>query len=200
MSARLAMHGQRGAALVVALVVLVLVTIIAVAASQRALVDEKGARAARDREIALQAAEAAVRDAMIDIDTGPREGLFSDAPVGFDAQCPNEALPGTGALATSRRGLCLASDPAQARQSWQDVDFAARAVPFGTFTGRAWNVAQAPAPRYIVEWTQLTVAGEEVQSTATSSQRVAFRITAVGYGPPGSNVETSVQTFYVKIR
>lgn len=192
---------QRGAALVVALVVLVLVTLIAMASSQRAMLDEKAARAARDREVAAQAAEAALRDAMNDIDSGARAALFGDAPQGFDEGCAAVALPADAASAVlNRRGLCLAREATEARQLWQDVNLGQRGVPFGTFTQRAWDATQAPAPTYVIESVPLARAGYQVQSTAGDAEQLAFRITAVGFGPVGSNVEVALQSYYVKIR
>lgn len=192
---------QRGAALIVSLVVLILVTLVALAGAQRAMVDEKAARSGRDREVATQAAEAALRDAMADIETGPRAQLFSDAPQGFDDGCANVSLPADAAsTAASRRGLCLARDATEARQAWQDVSLAQRGVPFGTFTQRPWDATQAPAPSYLIESVPLARAGYQVQSTQGDAEQLAFRITAVGFGPPGSNVEVALQSYFVKIR
>lgn len=199
--AAVALRRQRGAALIVALVVLVLVTLIAMSGAQRALIDEKAARAARDREVAVQAAEAALRDAMADIETGLRAALFSEAPQGFDDGCTSVGLPADPASAViNRRGLCLARDATEVRQAWQDVDFAQRGVPFGTFTQRPWDATQSPAPTYVIESVPLARAGYQVQSTAGDSEQLAFRITAVGFGPVGSSVEVALQSYYVKIR
>lgn len=54
--------GQRGAALVVALIILLILTILGVTAMQTTTMEEKMAGNARDRDLAFQAAEAALRD------------------------------------------------------------------------------------------------------------------------------------------
>lgn len=192
---------QRGAALIISLVVLIIVTLVALAGAQRAMVDEKAARGGRDREVATQAAEAALRDAMADIETGLRAQLFADAPQGFDEGCPSVSLPSDAAAAVnSRRGLCLARDGSEERQGWQDVSFAQRGVPFGTFTQRGWDATQLPTPTYVIESLPLARSGFQVQGTQADAEQLAFRITAVGFGPPGSSVEVALQSYYVKIR
>ncbi len=192
---------ERGATLVVALVMLVVLTLIGVQAARMALLDEKSARAGRDREIAFQAAEAALRDAWADIDSGLRVPLFDGAPSGFDAGCANVALPAdAAAAATNRRGLCVPNEASDPRQMWQDVDLATRAVPFGTFTSRPWDNSQTPAPVYLVESLPFDCVGCGVQSTSSEPDQLAFRVTAVGYGPAGSNIEVALQSYYVKTR
>lgn len=56
---------QRGATLIVGMIMLLLLTLIGVAGMQDTLLQEKMAGNARDRDMALQAAEAALRDAEI---------------------------------------------------------------------------------------------------------------------------------------
>lgn len=56
-------HRQQGAALIIALVILLLMTLIGVTAMQTTVLQERMAGNLRDRNIAFQAAEAALRDA-----------------------------------------------------------------------------------------------------------------------------------------
>lgn len=58
-----AMQGQRGAALIVGLIMLLLLTLIGVAGMRDTLLQEKMAGNMRDRELAFQAAESAMREA-----------------------------------------------------------------------------------------------------------------------------------------
>jgi len=192
---------QRGASLVIALVMLVMITLLALSAMQLSQLDERNTRADRNQKIAMQAAEAALRDAWIDIDTGLRKALFSNAPVGFVDACSTDALPANAAAAaTNKRGLCLAKEPTDARQIWQDVDFNARGVPFGTYTGRTWDTTLGQTPLYIIETVDFKIAGGAVQGTTTEPDQLAFRVTAVGFGPPGSRVEVALQSFYLRFK
>ncbi|TVS15782.1 MAG: pilus assembly protein PilX [Gammaproteobacteria bacterium] len=56
------MHGQSGAALVIALVFLLLMTLVGVTAMQSTTLQERMAGNLRDRDMALQAAESALRE------------------------------------------------------------------------------------------------------------------------------------------
>jgi type IV pilus assembly protein PilX len=200
MKRQLSSRGSRGAALVVALVMLIVVTLVGVTAARVALSDERAARASRDRDLAFQAAEAALRDAMTDIDSGVRASLFNNT-IGFEPDCANTALPADStAAATNPRGLCVPSAATASRQVWQDVDFAARGVPYGTFTNRTWDASVVPAPVYIVETVPHNCGGCEVSgpNTPQQSKPVAFRITALGYGP-SRNIEVALQSYYVKV-
>ena len=128
-----------GAALLMALFVLVAVMIIGVAAAQTALNAEKSARNERDRHIAFQAAEAALTDAERDIEGGAdpasaRAALFATgSALGFVQGC------GHGP-ASANLGLCSFA-PAPLPAAWQLAeldapDGAGSAVtPYGKFTG-----------------------------------------------------------------
>src|SRR5690606_19578779 len=60
-------RSQRGASLFVALVMMIAITLIGIAGANLSTSEERMARNARDSNIALQAAEAALRDAETDI-------------------------------------------------------------------------------------------------------------------------------------
>ena len=194
----ISLRRSRGAALVVALVMLVVVTLVGVTAARLALSDERSARSSRDHDLALQAAEAALRDAMADIDTGLRATLFNTS-AGFESNCPNTTLPANAAAAaTNYRGMCIPSSPTASRQLWQDVNLGQRGVPYGTFTSKTWDTSQVPAPAYIVETLPFNAAGSEVTGAGRLPEQLAYRITAVGFGPGGA-IEVALQSFYVKI-
>jgi type IV pilus assembly protein PilX len=78
---------QRGAALIVSLVFLLILTIISVASLQTATMQERMAGNMKDTTIAFQAAEAALRNAEIDINTGAI-GVFNGAN-GRYLSCPD---------------------------------------------------------------------------------------------------------------
>lgn len=192
---------QHGMTLVMSLILLLLISLVGLGAARYAAVDQMSARAMRDREVALQSAEAALRDAMADIETGVRAARFDVAPTGFDEDCPAVALPANAvAAADNARGLCLARDATAARQLWQDVDLDARAVPFGTFTQRVWDTTLTAAPVYLIESMPMQRAGMAVQGASADVEQLAFRITAVGFGPPNSDVQVALQSYFVKTR
>ena len=58
---------QRGFSLIVSLMMLIVIIILGISASQMAINEERGARNDRDRQIAFQAAEAALKDAEYEI-------------------------------------------------------------------------------------------------------------------------------------
>ena len=188
--------GERGAALLTALFLLIAVLIVGVSAAQIALNAEKSARNERDRHIALQAAEAGLVDAERDIEGGSdrasaRAALFADGSViGFTDGC------GRGADSVNL-GLCTRALP----PAWQAVDLAGDAdyaVPYGKFTGAAMQVGSgslpARAPRYIIELMPLTRAGEDAGQRAGNF----YRITAIGFGTRDST-RVVLQSFYRKV-
>ena len=61
---------QRGATLIVALLFLILITILGISSVSSITLEEKMAGNSRDQQIAFQAAESALRDAEIDLETG----------------------------------------------------------------------------------------------------------------------------------
>lgn len=171
---------QCGAALAVTLILTVAVLAIGVAAAQAALSAEKQARAERDRQVALLAAEAALRDAERDIENEAnpeRAGMFAQgSTAGFVPDCGRRNQPNAG--------LCLRTDPVPA---WQSVDLAdtgeqARAVAYGAFTGAvmATGGGSAPArpPQYLIEALPVQRAGED----ASSPMPNVYRITVMGFG------------------
>jgi Tfp pilus assembly protein PilX len=176
-------HGNRrqaGAALAVTLFLTVAVLAIGVAAAQAALSAEKQARSERDRQVALLAAEAALRDAERDIEGNvdpSRSGMFAPGSMaGF--------VPDCGRRNQSNAGLCMR---AAAVPAWQSVDLAetgdeARAVAYGAFTGAAMATGggSAPArpPQYIIEALPVQRAGED----ASAPMANVYRITAIGFG------------------
>lgn len=172
---------QTGFSLITTLILLIVVTVLGVGASQMVLLSEKSTRFDRDQQIAFQAAEAALVDAEFDI-RGPnsgvaqRLGIFTgkdDTKVEFIYGC------GTGTLA----GLCL-SDLVGGKEVMYGVVFTdtsnnSKTAGFGQFTGRNFPTGSTGlrseiAPRYIIEMMPDPVGG---------SSRVLYRVTAMGFGP-----------------
>ena len=177
--------GQRGFSLITTLILLVVVTVLGIGASQIALLAEKSTRFGRDAQIAFQAAEAALIDAEFDI-RGPNTSanqrlatFVTGNRVAFIDGC------GTGIS----RGLCLPAVPGQ-KPVWyaNSVDFTdetsnATTVRFGDFTGRTMSTGSSGIrpeilPHYIIE-----VIPDPTPGLNTSSQPTLYRVTAMGFGP-----------------
>ena len=172
---------HRGFSLIVTMILLVVVSLLGIAASQMTLLSEKVTRFDRDQQIALQAAEAALLDAEFDmrgsdVITGTRENSFSSKDtLGFTDGC------GTG----NDLGKCNPSVDGS-KPVWYAVDFTdttstAKTVAYGNFTSRSYPFGTAGArseiaPRYIIE-------AIRDQSPGASIQNILFRVTAMGFGP-----------------
>lgn len=174
---------SRGFSLITTLILLTVVTLLGLGASQIVLLSERATRFDRDSQIAYQAAEAALIDAEFDI-RGPnasvaqRMNTFSNTSgLGFIEGC------GTGASL----GLCMPAAEGQ-KPVWYAVDFtdesaAAKTVRFGDFTGRTFStgatgIRSEIAPRYIIE-----VLADTTPGSGSSAQKKLFRVTSMGFGP-----------------
>lgn len=157
---------QRGASLLIVLLMLVVVMLFGVSAAQLTLMNEKSSRNDRDRHIAFQAAEAGLRDAERDI----AGGRITSAAFPDHAGVCHESGP--------HGGLCLAT---ASLAPWRMTDFSAPApsVRYGQFTGVSFphGAASLPAqpPSYLIELLRLATADRQVV--------MRYRVTAVGFGP-----------------
>lgn len=168
---------QRGVTLVVSLLLLAAVLLLAASAAGVALMGEQSARAERDRQIALQAAEDALMDAELEIEgraaVVPERHALLGAPDSFAPGC------GSG----TALGLCARSAPGAA-PPWQAVDLAegAHSVALGSFTGTTMETGEGllplRKPRYIVERLPYRPPGAE----AGADDGYLYRVTAVGFG------------------
>jgi type IV pilus assembly protein PilX len=182
MSHRLpALHRQQGASLVIALMFLIVLTILGLVSVRSSTLHERMAGNDRDRAIAFEAAEAALRDAEADILANITTGSA------FDADCTD--------------GLCI---PATiATPNWEQVawdDDSSRVYGDGSGAG-AYPVDVAQAPRYIVELLPDLPAGAGNSLSAnvrsSTSGGTAYRITARGWGRRDTT-QVMLQSVYVK--
>ena len=175
---------QEGFSLITVIILLVIVTIMGIAASQMVLLSERSTRFGRDQQIAFQAAEAALLDAEFDIrgpnpSTKSRVATFSPSSLlGFTAGC------GTG----TQLGLCMPANPGE-KPIWYTVDFTdrtattARTVEFGPCTGRTLSTGDVGIrpefpPRYIIEVLPDPMTGHDM-----GTPKAIYRVTAMGFGP-----------------
>ncbi|GAA4031424.1 pilus assembly PilX family protein [Actimicrobium antarcticum] len=193
---------QRGIALIVVLIWLMVATLLAVSAVQIGLQEQKAARSQRDQDIALQAAEAGLLDAEMDIENSPdlrlsRSALFGRRSMaGFPQE--QEPLCQRGGR-NPYQGLCRLAD-ASVAPAWQQVDLsdeaAATTVAYGRFTGRSMQtgVGMLPArlPRYLIELMRYRQVGESAEQP-----EYFYRITAIGFGASGTS-QVVLQSYYRK--
>jgi type IV pilus assembly protein PilX len=184
-------------ALIFVLVIMSMVMVVVTITSRLALLSERSARNDRDRQIALEAADAALNDAEMDImdPTKTRGCKFAnpDTPLLAGEGCATDAVS---------RGLCglIPSDEAIGKPiyksiNWDDTGTTRGYVNFGEFTSRTFlDVSQVgkagtpvKAPKYIIYQPipKVNIALDALYSPAIP----AFKIYALGYG---ANQQTQV--------
>lgn len=165
---------QRGMSLILVLLFLIILTLAGVAASTMSLNSERMARNSRDETIALQAAEAALRDARTDISV--TRGLFGYT--GASATCDTAGYKGYCLVATS------------GSQVWNlYIEDNARSVELGEITGLT-NAQKMPTvstsrsngvakqPRYLIE----PLPDLDDLGFGAPNVKFVYRISAIGYG------------------
>jgi type IV pilus assembly protein PilX len=169
---RKAVRAERGVALLVCLLMLIMVMLLGVSAAQLSLQGEKAARGERDREVAFQAAEDAVADAERDIQEGP--GKVVDPACGKAPVWHHVDLSGV-----EDGGACTAD--------------------YGAATGAAMRTGQGllpfKKPRYLIERTECHVPGEDASAGAATSY--CYRVTAIGFGAKPTT-EVVLQSVFIK--
>jgi type IV pilus assembly protein PilX len=183
----MARRNARGFSLITILVMLVVLMSLALAGMNSGIVQERMAGNARDRNVALQAAEAALRDAEADIEAN------LTASSAFVSDCTE--------------GLCLppsmTSANATSQPLWQTIDWAASAGKsraYGSATGATALPGVGSPPRYIVERLPPLPPSSGTSASLASSvddAPQAFRITARGTGVRASTV-VILQSTYIK--
>ncbi|MHA6895638.1 pilus assembly PilX family protein [Ralstonia pseudosolanacearum] len=202
-----------GFALITALIMLLVITILALGGARLALDSKRISRNQRDNSIAFQAAEAALRDAEHDIQNA---GSVATSRSNNFVRTSYQPFPSSGCLAggsenalpTRLRGLCKTTDDANPIWnivSWNDSGSDAQTVGYGDFTGATFpagpGVMSSQRPRYIIEALVDKEAGQRADKTGGNDNDLSpayiFRITAVGWGPYGS-APVMLQSYYRK--
>jgi type IV pilus assembly protein PilX len=152
---------QRGIVIIVSLVILVTITIIAVTSMSTSGLEERMAANYRDREVAFQSAEAALR-------AGEREVATGISNAAFDLTCTN--------------GLCKGYDcgvDTACTKYWLDASIWEDADTYRTYTASFSDLA-APG-KYIIEYLGHIPESPRETTGVTGDPRM-YRITAVGTG------------------
>jgi type IV pilus assembly protein PilX len=160
--------GQRGSVLLVSLIMLLLLTLVAVAGMQGTILQERMTGNLRDRDLAFQAAEAALREAEAFIRTNPTPTTIYDNDDGL-YQINNANRPDWRTRNTSAGNGAI------------------------TYGGNFPGVAAQPQ-YYIEEISTVQPAGTETEAGTAAPPPPFFRITALGTGGSASTqvVLTSV--------
>ncbi len=163
-------HSQNGVALVTGLIFLVVLTLLALSATKSTSLEERMAGNARDQDVAFQAAEAAIRDALTKVvpTLSPTSAFTAGCAAGL---CLNNATTPVWTTITSNNEWTSAKTLTYS------------GTPF-TLDG---STALPTQPRYIIELLPSSVpppgfsmaTGKGVNSGATV---IPYRITARGWG------------------
>ncbi len=188
---------SRGFSLVIILIMMGVLALLALGAMKSGTMQERMVGNARDHHVALQAAEAALRDAEQDIESN------ANAAVGFTVGCtnglciaPSDAPPGVGAGGPQSAPL------------WQNMDWATNARAYGSVTSAPallgpGNTSLASQPRYFIERLPTVPGkGESVGfgggwTNAPTLRARAYRITVRASGIRAATV-VILQSVYVK--
>lgn len=200
---------QRGMALIVVLGMMSVVFVVAAISIRLTLLAERSARNDRDRQIAFQAAEAALADAELDI-MGPNAATNKRCSI-QSKKLEGLFLPGCGTSTTDRtRGLCELN-PAGAKPLYTSVNFdettdaSRRYAVLGEFTGRTANFKDkangglsAKTPRYIIEVVNyIPVVSANGGAAEPGPEAQGFLVTALGYGV-SDNTRVMLQSMFFK--
>ena len=198
---------QRGFSLIVSLMMLIVIIILGISASQMAVNEERGARNDRDRQLAFQAAEAALKEAEFEILSADAPACAASPAIGRGRAgtltCFNEDNGQGFAVDCSpppNAGLCEPSTGTTPTYLSQNVQFLKDAqgtgnnhtIAFGQFTGHTFvsgsGALPAYPPRYIIERVLKNLSPESVTDSG-GGYNYMFRVTAMGFGAnPNSQV------------
>ena len=191
---------QRGASLLMVMLIMIVVSLLGVGGAQIALMGERSARNDRDYQVAWQSAEAALLEAEFDI-RGP--GTSTRQSSVFTSPIPSKYLFLEGCGDTSSgvsKGLCLPA--ASGKPIWLMADFTSSSSPtteFGDFTSRVFDaggvgIKPAKKPRYLIE---LLEDPETFSDLSIGKKKYLYRVTAMGFGPR-PDIQAVVQMVFRK--
>lgn len=170
---RSGLPAQRGAAMVIALVMLLVLTLLATASARMTLLEERMTGNTQDRNVAFQAAEAALRSGEI----------VAQAPV----------VPTFGG---ANGGLYKPADPGD-EAVWEVMDWEdAAAVHADADLDAIVNGFGGATADYIVEQLpRVPTPGESLAADGTVDEATFYRVTARGVGVAGNATVTLQTTF-----
>lgn len=171
---------HKGAALIISLVLLVVLTVLGVASMQGTILQERMAGNFREGNASLQAAEAALRAAERFLGQPSQVGPFNGTVAGLYSQ--------TTGLDSQINATTAALGDAYAEQ-WQNGANAWVALP------NPGGVYEGQAPRYLIEELRpYQIEGGSLAADEALPESQYFRITAQGFGASGSVV--TLQSYF----
>ena len=188
---------QRGAVLIVALLFLVILTMLGVTAMTGSTMEQRMAGNSRDVAVALQAAEAAMRDARRDINTMVLAGGAGRNPSIHISQFGDGTGSDNGTCSAVAKGLCrpalYSRVPAALLPPALNIDAQTYAV-YGQYSGAPQILGVANQPRYLIEIFCLPQHGAGLGSPPCKF----YRITARGYGG-NPNSQVTLQEIFLSL-
>jgi len=162
---------QRGVVLVVSLILLLVMTLLAVGAMRSSNLEERMAGNSQDASVALQAAEAAVRE-------GER------------------AVQQTSVPQSGSAGVYAEPDPL-AQPRWKTVNWESKTevIAYAGFAGAPGSLEKASAGYFIEQLPRVVGQGESLASDAPVDEIGYYRVTARGVGISG-RAQAVLQTTY----
>lgn len=167
---------QSGAALITGLIFLVVLTLIGITAANMSSLEERMSGNMRDRAVAMQAAELALRDAERDIMGSVTASARSISGLtGFVADC------GASTGTTADDGLCYNGPTGYGTPIWTTASMTgAPSVVYGRFTNASVITGLSSQPRYLIEGIRKTPPG--------GGQTFYYRITVRAQGANANTV------------
>lgn len=183
------MHQQQGVVLVIALVLLLTLTLVAVGSMSTSNLEQKMSANMRDRQVAFQAAEAALR-------RGERE-LLQDTYIEtwFNTSC-------TGTSPDGRGGLCLCTKTnCPATAYWTNNSIWSGSPTPNTFRAYDSDQLGTQPAKYIIEYRGRVCGYGEIldgSCNESTSNQIMYRITAIGYGQ-STGAKVMLQSTFLKV-
>lgn len=174
---------QQGAALIVTILLLVLISLMAITAARTGIMEERLARSARGRTMSFTASESALNDARREILSDDTSLVRSDFFINAGAAHASDDC-GTSASNARLKGICTAATTGSTR--WAQYMATAGTTrgsyitnkPFSTSGGTA---AVAAEPRYLIEI--IPISGTPGETSTASYKNPRYRVTSEGFGP-----------------
>lgn len=164
---------QRGAAMVIALIMLLVLTLLATASARMTLLEERMTGNTQDRNVAFQAAEAALRSGEL------------------IAQAPLVPVFGGGIA-----GLYKPADPDDT-PVWDAIDWktSANVHPDADLDAALADLGGATADYIVEQLPRVPTPGESLAADVTVDEATFYRVTARGVGMAGNATVTLQTTF-----
>lgn len=165
-------HHQRGAVLIVSLMMLLIMTIIGVSSMQSSTMEEKMASNSRDRNVGFQSAEVALREAEVFIDALVTTGNFDNTD-GLYSDFSNEPDPYTFA-------------------TWTTAGQHRGATAPGGSAGAQYFITRSGT----IQDKKSLIIGASGGPGGTNNEITIFRITARGQGATAAGSEVMLRSYY----